>query len=79
MPSRGRVEYGGAIYHVMDRGSRLENIFLDDEDRRLFLKTLGEASKKTGWRVHSYIQMGIRAACAGIARAPIIGRRSGNL
>jgi putative transposase len=36
----------------------LENIFLDDEDRRLFLKTLGEASKKTGWRVHSYVQMG---------------------
>jgi hypothetical protein len=29
-----RIEYAGAIYHVMSRGDRKEDIFLDDEDRR---------------------------------------------
>jgi hypothetical protein len=37
-----RVEYGGAVYHVMDRGDRLEAIFRDDRDREIFLKTLGK-------------------------------------
>ena len=42
----------------MDRGDRLEAIFHDDGDRELFLKTLGQACGRTGWRVHSYILMG---------------------
>ena len=53
-----RLEYAGAIYHVMSRGDRQEAIFLDDEDRRRFLKTLGEASEKAGWQVHAYCLMG---------------------
>jgi len=40
MPRKARLEFEGAVYHVMDRGDRLEAIFLDDEDRRLFLRTL---------------------------------------
>ena len=53
-----RLEYAGAIYHVMSRGDRQEAIFLDDEDRRRFLKTLGEACEKAGWQVHAYCLMG---------------------
>jgi hypothetical protein len=30
MPRKMRVEYAGAIYHVMSRGDRREDIFLDD-------------------------------------------------
>jgi len=30
MPRKMRVEYPGAIYHVMSRGDRREDIFLDD-------------------------------------------------
>jgi hypothetical protein len=33
-----RIEYAGAIYHVMSRGDRRETIFLDDEDRKGFLR-----------------------------------------
>jgi len=33
MPRQMRVEYAGAIYHVMSRGDRQEDIFLDDVDR----------------------------------------------
>jgi hypothetical protein len=49
-----RMEYPGAIYHVMDRGDRREDIFLDDVDRQDFLKTLAEACRKTGWQAHAY-------------------------
>jgi len=43
-----RVEYEGAIYHVMSRGDRKENIFWDDRDRQVFLRTLDETCEKTG-------------------------------
>jgi REP element-mobilizing transposase RayT len=58
MPRKLRVEYAGAIYHVMNRGDRREAIFLGDEDRELFLETLGQACGKTGWQVHAYCLMG---------------------
>jgi len=48
------VEYPGAIYHILSRGDRREDIFLDDVDRQDFLKTLAEACQKTGWQVHTY-------------------------
>jgi putative transposase len=57
MPRAMRVEYPGAIYHVMDRGDRREDIFVDDVDRQDFLKTLAEAGQKTGWQVHAYCLM----------------------
>jgi len=41
----------------MARGNRRENIFLDDEDRGFFLRTLGEACERTGWRVHAWVLM----------------------
>ena len=48
MPRKLRIEYPGAIYHLMNRGDRREDIFKDDFDRSRFLSTLGEACKKTG-------------------------------
>jgi REP element-mobilizing transposase RayT len=58
MPRKLRVEFPGAIYHVMSRGDRREDIFLDDVDRQDFLKTLAEACQKTGWQIHAYCLMG---------------------
>jgi REP element-mobilizing transposase RayT len=52
-----RVEYPGAIYHLMNRGDRREAIFKDDEDRKRFLSTLGEVCQKTGWQVHGLCLM----------------------
>ena len=57
MPRKMRVEYPGAIYHLMSRGDRRENIFLDDVDRHDFIKTLAEACQKTGFQVHAYCLM----------------------
>jgi hypothetical protein len=53
MPRQLRIQYPGAIHHVMSRGNRREDIFLDDVDRQDFLKTLAEACQKTGWQVHA--------------------------
>ena len=53
MPRPLRIEFAGAIYHLMSRGDHREAIFLDDEDRQTFLRTLGEACEKTGWQVHA--------------------------
>jgi REP element-mobilizing transposase RayT len=57
MPRKLRVEYPGAIYHVMNRGDRREPIFRDDEDRKLLLSTLGECCGKTDWQVHAWCLM----------------------
>jgi putative transposase len=57
MPRKLRIQYPGAIYHVMDRGDRQEDIFLQDVDRQDFLKTLAEACGKTGFQVHAYCLM----------------------
>ena len=53
MPRKMRVEYPGAMYHVMSRGDQRDDIFLDDVDRHEFIKTLAEACQKTGWRLHA--------------------------
>lgn len=57
MARRPRVEYPGAIYHVMNRGDHQEPIFHKEADHRLFIDTLGEACAKTGWEVHAYCLM----------------------
>ena len=47
MPRALRMEYEGAIYHVLNRGDRREPIFRDDADRKRSLETLGETCAKT--------------------------------
>ena len=42
MARKLRVEYPGAIYHVMNRGDRREPIFKDDADRPPCVGTIGE-------------------------------------
>ena len=57
MARKLRVQYPGAVYHVMNRGDRREPIFNDDQDRLLFLETLGEACEKTDWQIHAWCLM----------------------
>ena len=53
MPRKLRVQYPGAIYHLMNRGDRPENIFENDQDRHRFLRALAQACQKIGWQVHA--------------------------
>ncbi len=58
MARKLRIEYPGAVYHVMSRGNRREAIFHEDRDREFFLETLAEACAKTDWQVQAYCLMG---------------------
>lgn len=53
-----RVEYPGALYHVMSRGNAHQDIFLDDIDRRAFLKNLGNCVETHNLLCHAYCLMG---------------------
>ena len=57
MARKLRIEYPGAIYHVMNRGDRRQAIVKDDTDRELFFNTLTEVCDKTCWQVHAYCLM----------------------
>jgi len=58
MPRPLRMEYPGAVYHVMSRGNRRDKIFRDRLDYERFLTTLQEACEKTGWQVHAWCLLG---------------------
>ena len=57
MARKLRVEYPGAIYHVMNRGDRREPICRDDADRQRFVKTLAQVCARNGWQVQAYCLM----------------------
>ena len=57
MPRKARVEFEGALYHVLDRGNRREAIFRDEADCERFLQTMGEMCARTGWRIHAFVLM----------------------
>ncbi len=52
-----RIEYPGAVYHVMNRGLNQNLIFLDKKDYELFLSTLEEACRMFDVVVYSYCLM----------------------
>jgi len=52
-----RLEFPGALYHVTTRGNAREPIFLDDADRDLFLRCLGEVVLWQRWLCHAYCLM----------------------
>jgi putative transposase len=52
-----RIEFPGALYHVTTRGNARESIFLDDADRHLFLRGLGEVVECHQWLCHAYCLM----------------------
>ncbi len=53
-----RLEFAGALYHLTARGNARADIFVDDEDRRLFLELLGKEIAQQGWRCYAYCLMG---------------------
>jgi putative transposase len=57
MARKMRVQYEGAVYHVMSRGDHREVIFKGDPDREMFLEILGQCCVRTGWQVHALCLM----------------------
>ena len=69
MPRKPRVQYPGAIRHVVSRGDRREAIFVNDVDRHDFLRTLAEACLRTGWQVLGLNRFAT-ACIRGVRRVP---------
>ena len=57
-----RIQYAGAVCHVMGRGDRQVPIFRDDTNRRVLLEALSQARDKMG-----RTKNGARSSCAGSA------------
>ena len=51
-----RIEFAGAVYHVMARGDR-EEVFRDDRDRSKFLGYLAEGAERYRVKVYCYVLM----------------------
>lgn len=52
-----RIEYPGAIYHVMSRGNARQAIFRDDADRLKLLEYLEDSVVRCGWELFSFVLM----------------------
>ena len=52
-----RIEFPGAFYHITARGNAQQEIFLDDIDRKLFLKLFVSEISQQGWKCFSYCLM----------------------
>jgi REP element-mobilizing transposase RayT len=52
------IEYGGAVYHVTNRGNGQEAIYRGEADWTAFLGIMGDVVSKFGWRICTYCLMG---------------------
>ena len=57
MPRKLRIEYEGAIYHVLNRGNYRRDVFETAEAAEAFVTALAEATRRYRWKVHAYVVM----------------------
>ncbi|MBA3037595.1 MAG: hypothetical protein FP814_14020 [Desulfobacterium sp.] len=52
-----RIEYPGALYHVLSRSNGRRDIFLSDDDRHMFLALIEELSDRFDIEIFAYVLM----------------------
>ena len=57
MARQWRIEFPGALYHVLSRGNGGQDIFHSDDDRHLFLGLLEELSERFDVEIYAYVLM----------------------
>ena len=57
MARKPRIEFPGAIYHVISRGNYRKDLFVEPGSGRAFERALFEASAFSNWRLHAYTIM----------------------
>lgn len=57
MARKLRIQYPGAMYHVINRGNYRRDLFVNAGEAKAFLETVREANERMGWRVHAYVLM----------------------
>ena len=69
-----RIEFSGALYHVMARGNAREAIYLDDGDRQAFLDSLVRACDRFDWALWAYCLMDNHYQLLVETRRPTLSR-----
>jgi hypothetical protein len=54
MPRPLRIDYPGALHHVMNRGARHEQVFFDDDSYGMFLSLVGNVAERYVIRIHGF-------------------------
>ena len=57
MGRKPRIEYKGAIYHVIQRGNNKEYVFKKDEHKKYLLTKLNEIKNLMGFEVYGFVLM----------------------
>ena len=57
MTRPARIAFEGVFYHVMNRGNRREDIFLDTRDREKFCEILGNIESRYGIIVYVFVYL----------------------
>lgn len=57
MARKLRIQFEGAMYHVINRGNYRRDLFGNDGEGQAFLEAVKEAKKMMGWRLHAYVLM----------------------
>ena len=73
MARKLRIEYPGALHHVINRGNYRRDLFESDGACDAFLGALFEAADKFSWRVHAYVLMKNHFHMAIETPAPTLG------
>ncbi len=74
MPRQARIEYEGAIYHVMNRGDRREDIVRGDEGkgvRRIFLQDQRDLRSKEKGRMLRQVRIEFEGATINVSQLTV--------
>lgn len=57
MARKPRIEYEGALYHVITRGNQRQKIFRDKDDYLKYLEVLTHYKEQYGFYLYAYLLM----------------------
>lgn len=57
MPRQPRLEFSGAVYHVIARGNEQRDVFRNDADREFYLRRLAHYRDRFRFRLYAYCLM----------------------
>lgn len=57
MPRKPRIEFSGALYHVISRGNKKENIFFESAGKKRFMDKLLEYKNRYNFIIYAYTLM----------------------
>ena len=57
MPRKQRIEFPGALYHIISRGNYRKELFLTENTGKAFERTIFETVERCGWKLHAYVIM----------------------